>query len=61
MEKKLKVVSIDKENATFLCNDGNEYPLLEGLDNLTKDEIEEQINKAKNTTLEFLKGIGVDD
>lgn len=61
MEKKLKVVSIDKENATFLCNDGNEYPLLEGLDNLTKDEIEEQINKAKKTTLEFLKGIGVDD
>lgn len=61
MEKKLKVVSIDKENATFLCDDGNEYPLLEGLDNLTKYEIEEQINKAKKTTLEFLKEIGVDD
>ena len=61
MEKKLKVVSIDKENATFLCDDGNEYPLLEGLDNLTKYEIEEQINKAKKTTLEFLEEIGVDD
>jgi translation elongation factor P/translation initiation factor 5A len=61
MEKKLRVVSVDKENATFLCDDGNEYPLLEGLDNLTKDEIEEQINKAKKTTLEFLKEIGVDD
>lgn len=60
MEKKLKVVSIDKESSTFLCDDGNEYPLLEGLDGLTKEEVEERINKARKTTMEFLKEMCVD-
>ncbi len=61
MEKQLKVVSVDKENGTFLCDDGNEYPLLDGLDDLTTEELEHQINKARRTTIEFLKGICEDE
>lgn len=61
MEKQLKVVSVDKENGTFLCDDGNEYPLLDGLDDLTTEELEHQINKALRTTIEFLKGICEDE
>lgn len=33
--KTIKVVSIDTENMTYTCDDGNEYPLMDGLENMS--------------------------
>ena len=40
-EQNLKVVSVDKEQGTFLCADGNEYPL-EG--DLTVEELQKHLD-----------------
>ena len=32
--KNIKVVSIDIENMLYTCDDGNEYPLMDGLETL---------------------------
>ena len=32
--KNIKVVSIDTENMLYTCDDGNEYPLMDGLERL---------------------------
>ena len=34
----LKVVSIDTDNMLYTCDDGNEYPLISGLENITIEE-----------------------
>ena len=34
-QKNIKVVSIDTDNMLYMCDDGNEYPLMDGLENLT--------------------------
>ena len=38
----VKVVSIDKENMAYNCDGGNEYPLMDGMELLTVDELREK-------------------
>lgn len=54
---KIKVVSIDTENMIYVCDDGNEYPLMDGLETLSIEELQNHINKAKQTTINILKQI----
>lgn len=53
----IKVVSIDTENMIYVCGDGNEYPLMDGLETLSIEELQNHINKAKQTTINILKQI----
>ena len=53
----IKVVSIDTENMIYVCDDGNEYPLMDGLEALSIKELQNHINKAKQTTINILKQI----
>lgn len=53
----IKVVSIDIENMIYVCDDGNEYPLMDGLETLSIEELQNHINKAKQTTINILKQI----
>ena len=53
----IKVVSIDTENMIYVCDDGNEYPLMEGLETLSIKELQNHIDKAKQTTINILKQI----
>lgn len=52
-----KVVSIDTENMIYVCDDGNEYPLMDGFETLSIEELQNHINKAKQTTINILKQI----
>lgn len=60
-QKNIKVVSIDVDNMLYMCDDGNEYPLMDGLENLTVEELQEHINKARLTTINILKEMGIDN
>ena len=69
-QKTIKVVSIDIVNMLYMCDDGNEYPLMDGLENLTvvkqykhmlKEELQEHINKARLTTINILKEMEIDN
>ena len=60
-QKNIKVVSIDVDNMLYMCDDGNEYPLMDGLENLTIEELQEHINKAKLTTINILKEMEIDN
>lgn len=60
-QKNIKVVSIDVDNMLYMCDDGNEYPLMDGLENLTIDELQEHINKARLTTINILKEMELDN
>lgn len=53
--KNIKVLSIDKNNMTYICDDGNEYPLMDGTENITIEELQQQIDNAKITTNNILK------
>lgn len=53
----IKVVSIDTENMVYICDDGNEYPLMDGLETLSIEELQNHINKAKQTTINILQQI----
>lgn len=62
MEKNtIKVVSIDTENMTYTCDDGNEYPLMDGLENLSVEELQKHIDNARKTTINILKNIEEDN
>ena len=56
-EQNLQVLSIDKENMTYTCSDGNEYPLMDGMDDLTVEELQKQLDNARQTTYNILKQI----
>lgn len=56
-EQNLQVLSIDKENMTYACSDGNEYQLMDGMDDLTVEELQKQLDNAKQTTYNILKQI----
>ena len=56
-EQNLQVLYIDKENMTYTCSDGNEYPLMDGMDDLTVEELQKQLNNARQTTYNILKQI----
>lgn len=60
-QKNIKVVSIDVDNMLYMCDDGNEYPLMDGLENLTVEELQEHINKARLTTINILKEMELDN
>lgn len=42
-----------------MCYDGNEYPLMDGLENLSVEELQEHINKARLTTINILKEMDI--
>ena len=60
-QKNIKVVSINTDNMLYMCDDGNEYPLMDGLENLTVEELQEHINKARLTTINILKEMEIDN
>lgn len=60
-QKNIKVVSIDIDNMLYMCDDGNEYPLMDGLENLSVEELQEHINKARLTTINILKEMEIDN
>ena len=60
-QKYIKVVSIDTDNMLYMCDDGNEYPLMDGLENLSVEELQEHINKARLTTINILKEMEIDN
>ena len=55
--KNIKVVSIDAENMLYTCDDGNEYPLMDGLETLPIEELQKQIDSAKQATLDIIEKI----
>lgn len=55
--KNIKVVSIDTENMLYICDDGNEYPLMDGLETLSIEELQKHIDNAKQTTLDIIEKI----
>ena len=59
--KNIKVVSIDTENMLYTCDDGNEYPLMDGLETLSIEELQKHVNSAKQATLEKKKKIENED
>lgn len=50
-----KVVLVNHEKMTFLCEDGIEYPLIEGCENLTIEELQKVIDKAKSVTMGIIR------
>lgn len=61
MQNILKVVSIDTDNMLYTCDDGNEYPLISGLENITIEELQKHIDKARETTINILKHLNKDN
>lgn len=53
--KNIQVISIDKENQLYNCSDGIEYPLMEGCEDFTIEELQNFIDNAKDTTINILK------
>lgn len=53
--KNIKVVSIDTENMLYTCDDDNEYPLMDGLETLSIEELQKHIDSAKQTTLDIIE------
>ena len=53
----IKIVSIDTENMLYTCDDGNEYPLMDGLETLSIEELQKHvdIDSAKQTTLDIIE------
>ena len=60
-EQNLQVLSIDKGSMIYTCSDGNEYPLMDGMEELTVDELQKQLDNAKQTTYNILKQIEEDN
>lgn len=60
-QKNIKVVSIDTGDMLYMCDDGNEYPLMDGLESLSVEELQEHINKARLTTINILKEMDIDN
>ena len=46
--KNIQVVYIDKENKLYTCNDGIEYPLMEGCEGFTIEELQ-NVNSRNST------------
>ena len=60
-QKNIKVVSIDTDNMLYMYDDGNEYPLMDGLESLSVEELQEHINNARLTTINILKEMNIDN
>ena len=61
IHKNIKVVSVDTKNMLYTCDDGNEYPLMDGLETLSIEELQKHIDSAKQTTLDIIKKIENED
>lgn len=59
--KNIKIVSIDTENMLYTCDDENEYPLMDGLETLSIEELQRHIDSAKQTTLDIIEKIENED
>lgn len=55
--KNIQVVSIDKEKQLYTCADGIEYPLMEGCEDFTIEDLQNFIDSAKDATINILKNI----
>lgn len=55
--KNIKVVSIDNENKTYTCDDGMEYPLMDGCEDFTIEQLQHFIDNAKTATIGILNSI----
>ena len=55
--KNIQVVSIDTENQLYTCSDGIEYPLMEGCEDFTIEDLQIFIDNAKDATINILKNI----
>ena len=44
-----------------MCNDGNEYSLMDGFESLSIEELQKHINKARLTTINMLKEMDIDN
>ena len=55
--KNIQVVSIDKESQLYTCSDGIEYPLMEGCEDFTIEDLQTFIDNAKAATINILKNI----
>lgn len=53
----IKVISIDKDNMLYSCSDGNDYPLMDGLESLSIDELQKHIDAARQTTINIIENI----
>ena len=49
-QNKISVLSVDVANGIFICEDGTEYPLLDGLEKMEPNEIQEYVNTAMQIT-----------
>jgi hypothetical protein len=54
-EKNIKITAVDYQNGTFTCDDGNEYPLMDGCETLSIEELQEHLNNAKDVVCELLR------
>ena len=45
-QNKISVLSVDYANGIFICEDGSEYPLLEGLDRMEPDKLNNLYGQA---------------
>ena len=41
----------------YICEDGNEYPVMDGLETLSIEELQKHIDSAKQTTLDIIEKI----
>ena len=57
-ETPIRVESIDKENMIYRCSDGNDYPLLEGSENITIEELQKCLDEAKNSVITLIENLG---
>lgn len=57
-ETPIRVESIDKENMIYRCSDGNDYPLLEGSENITVEELQKCLDEAKNSVITLIENLG---
>lgn len=59
--KNINVVSVDTGNMLYTCDDGNEYPLMDGLETLSIEELQKHIDSAKQATLDIIEKIENED
>lgn len=60
-QNNIKILSIDTEDMLYTCNDGNDYPLMDGLESLTVEQLQKHLDDAKQTTLKIIEDIEQDN
>lgn len=57
-ETSIRVESIDKENMIYHCSDGNDYPLFDGCENISVEELQKCLDEAKNSVITLIENLG---